>query len=237
MGTTLCIKLTGSYLIMKNKLIFSLAVVLCLVASRANAQMMDFGERSQVGVSVGMMNYSGFMNPTAFTFSEAHPSFEAFYRYDIVKNFNIRATFTFGALSKDNTGQTFTGANRSGRFTTNIFEVSVLPEYNFLDLSVHKVSPYVFIGGGYYSLSGYEGQREGQAYSQPANTSGVNFRGGLGVRYQINPNVQIFAEGSRREFSKSIDFYESSNSPSRYYTLQVGAAFRLTGNGGLDELW
>ncbi|GAB3363176.1 hypothetical protein GCM10027566_31320 [Arachidicoccus ginsenosidivorans] len=218
---------------MKNKLILSLLIAFMGMAVGASAQVLDFGQRSQIGVSVGMMNYSGFMNKTAFTFKESHPSFEAFYRYDVVKNFNVRATFTYGSLSKDNGEESIDGTNRSGQFKTNIFEVSVLPEYNFLDLTTHKVSPYIFMGGGFYSLTGY--QRNGADYSKP-NDNGFNFRGGIGVRYLVNPNIQIFAEGSRREFSHSIDFYESSNSPSRYYTIQLGAAFRLS-KLRLEELW
>lgn len=220
---------------MKNKLIMPLLIAFCVTAvSSASAQMLDFGQRSQIGVSVGVMNYSGFMNNTAFTFKESHPSFEAFYRYDIAKNFNVRATFMYGSLSKDNgPEQIEAGTSRAGQFKTNIFEVSVLPEYNFLDLTKHKVSPYVFIGGGYYTLGGY--QRNEADYDKP-NNNGFNFRGGIGVRYLINPSIQIFAEGSRREFSRSIDFYESSNSPSRYYSIMLGASFRLS-QLKLEELW
>ena len=218
---------------MKNKLLLPIVVAFTLLTVGASAQVLDFGQRSQIGISVGVMNYSGFMNKTAFTFKESHPSVEAFYRYDIAKNFNVRATFTYGSLSKDNGEESFDGANRSGQFKTNIFEVSVLPEYNFLDLTTHKVSPYIFVGGGFYTLTGY--QRNGADYDKPED-NGFNFRGGIGVRYLVNPNIQVFAEGSRREFSRSIDFYESSNSPSRYYTIQVGAAFRLS-NIKLEELW
>lgn len=219
---------------MKNKFILPMVIAFCAMAVGASAQVLDFGQRSQIGVSVGVMNYSGFMNKTAFTLKESHPSFEAFYRYDIAKNFNVRATFMYGSLSKDNGPQLVEGGtDRAGQFKTNIFEVSVLPEYNFLDLTTHKVSPYVFVGGGFYALTGY--QKNGADYDKP-NNNGFNFRGGIGVRYLVNPNIQLFAEGSRREFSRSIDFYESTNSRSRYYSLMVGASFRLS-NIKLEELW
>ena len=219
---------------MKNKLILSMLVAFCGFSLTASAQALDFGRRSQIGISVGVINYSGFMNTTAFTLKESHPSFEAFYRYDIAKNFNVRATVMYGSLSKDNGPELEeNGTNRAGQFKTDIFEVSVLPEYNFLDLSTHKVSPYVFVGGGFYTLTGY--RRNGNDFDKP-NKSGINFRGGLGIRYLINPNIQVFAEGSRREFSHSIDFYESSNSPSRYYSIMVGASFRLS-DVKLNELW
>lgn len=219
---------------MKNKLILPMLIAFCVTALGASAQMLDFGQRSQIGISVGVMNYSGFMNKTAFTLKESHPSFEAFYRYDVAKNFNVRATFMYGSLSKDNgPGLEDGGPSRSGAFKTNIFEVSVLPEYNFLDLTTHKFSPYVFMGGGYYSLMSY--QKNGADYAKP-NKNGFNFRGGVGVRYLVNPSIQLFVEGSRREFSRSIDFYESTNSPSRYYSLMLGASFRLT-KLKLEELW
>ena len=221
---------------MKKKLIMPVLAAFCVAAFglRASAQTLDFGQRSQIGISVGVMNYSGFMNKTAFTFKESHPSFEAFYRYDVAKNFNVRATFMYGSLSKDN-GTTLeeAGTSRAGQFKTNIFEVSVLPEYNFLDLTTHRVSPYIFLGGGYYTLMGY--QKDGADYTKP-DKSGINLRGGVGVRYLVNPSVQVYLEGSRREFSHSIDFYESTNSPSRYYSIMVGASFRLS-KLKLSELW
>ena len=219
---------------MKSKFVISLAIVFCLISASASAQALDFGQRSQIGVGVGVMNYSGFMNKTAFTLKEAHPSFELFYRYDVARKFNVRADFMYGSLSKDNGPADIEGGtNRAGQFKTDIFEVSILPEYNFLDLSTHKISPYVFVGAGYYALTGY--QRDGQHYSKP-NSNGVNFRGGLGLRYLATPSIQIFLEGSRREFSHSIDFYESKNSPSRYYSIMIGASFRLS-QMKLEELW
>lgn len=222
---------------MKNKFLLpAMLALLTITGMKVNAQTKDFAQKSHLGISVGMMNYSGFMNKTAFTFKESHPSVEVMYRYDVTRNFNVRATFMTGSLSKDNgemgTGET-SGVNRAGKFKTSIFEASILPEYNFLDLTQHKVSPYIFVGGGYYTLINY--QREGADYDKP-DKSGINFRGGLGVKYLVNPSVQLFLEGSRREFSKSIDFYESKNSPSRYYSIMVGATFRLA-KVKLNELW
>ena len=219
---------------MKSKLFLSLAIAFSLMVTAVSAQGIDFGQRSQVGVGVGVMNYSGFMNVTAFTLKESRPSFELFYRYDVARNFNIRADVMYGSLAKDNGPEEIeAGTSRAGQFKTDIFEVSILPEYNFLDLSSHKVSPYVFVGAGFYALTGY--QHNGQTYSKP-NSNGLNFRGGLGVRYQATPSVQVFLEGSRREFSHSIDFYESSKSASRYYSIMVGASFRLS-QMKLEELW
>lgn len=220
---------------MKNKF-FLPAILLLLTATgmKASAQTRDFGQRSHIGLAVGMMNYSGFMNKTAFTFSEAKPSVELMYRYDVDHHFNVRAAFMTGSMGKDNGEMSdVAGVNRTGKFKTAIFEASILPEYNFIDLSQHKVSPYVFVGGGFYSLMNY--QRNGADYNKP-NKSGINFRGGLGVKYVVDPSIEVFLEGSRREFSKSIDFYESKNSPSRYYSIMVGATFRLS-KVKLNELW
>lgn len=224
---------------MKNKFLLPAMLALMTIAGvKAHAQTegRDFGQRSHLGIGVGMMNYSGFMNKTAFTFKEAKPSVELTYRYDVTRNFNVRATLMTGSMGRDNgaeDGTTVGGVNRSGAFKTAIFEASILPEYVFLDLSQHKVSPYVFVGGGYYSLINY--QRNGEDYNKP-NDNGFNFRGGLGVKYVVNPSIDVFLEGSRREFSKSIDFYESKNSRSRYYSIMVGASFRLS-KLKLNELW
>lgn len=223
---------------MKNKFILPAMLSLLILAGvKVNAQIQgrDFGQRSHLGIGVGMMNYSGFMNTTAFTFKEAKPSVELMYRYDVTRNFNVRVTLMTGSLARDNGSNDgdINGTNRSGAFKTAIFEASILPEYDFIDLSLHKVTPYVFVGGGYYTLINY--QRNGADYNKP-NDNGINFRGGIGVKYKINPSIDVFLEGSRREFSKSIDFYESNNSPSRYYSIMAGASFRLS-KLKLNELW
>lgn len=203
----------------------------------ANVQLFgqfDGSLKSNIGVAVGMMNYSGYMTNKPFTLSQAKPNVELMYRYDVTDQFHVRATLAAGSLARDN-GTSFyiNGSNRAGSFKTGIFDLDILPEYDFLDLRTHSFSPYLFMGGGYYSLFSYE--RNGVEYNKP-NNNGFNFRGGLGFKYALNPAVQLFVEGSRREFSKSIDFYERPNSPSRYYSIMAGITYRL-GAGGGNELW
>lgn len=208
---------------MRNTPLF-LLFILSIFSTTLFAQY-GAGTKSHIGIAIGVMNYSGFMNNKSITLSQAKPAFEGMYQYDITNNFHVRATATVGSLGRDNGSDYIQNStSRSGSFKTGIFDIDILPEYTFLDLTHHRVSPYVYAGGGYYTLFSY--QKDGVSYNKP-NNNGFNFRGGLGVKYAATPNIQLFLEGDRREFSKSIDFYESKNSPSRYYSLMIGASFRL----------
>lgn len=199
------------------------------------AQKESINQKSHIGIAGGIMNYGGFMNKSPLTFKQAKPSVEIMYRYDVSNHFSVRATFMVGALGWDN-GNVDTlidGAHRFGSFHTGIVEGDVLPEYNFLDLNKHNWTPYVYGGTGYYVLVTYK--KDGMTYNKH-DFEGFNLRGGGGVKYQINGSLQLFAEADTREFSKSIDYYNSKNSRSRYYSLMIGLTYRLEPKH-LKELW
>lgn len=219
-------------MIYKNiKIIRSFIILVVLtgfVSLELNAQTRSFEQKSHLGISVGIMNYMGFMNGKALTFKQAQPSFEGMYRYDVTNQFHVRLTAMLGSLARTNDG-----SYRPGSFKTMIGEMDILPEYDFIDLNKHNFTPYIFAGVGYYRLFHYK--KDGQSYAKPDN-NGFNARAGLGIKYAVNSSLELFLEGSRREFSKSIDFYDSKNSPSRYYSVMVGASFRLAPLK-LKELW
>ena len=218
---------------MKNKFLLPVVIALTLLTAGASAQVLDFGQRSQIGISVGMMNYSGFMNKTAFTFKESHPSVEAFYRYDVAKNFNVRATFTYGSLSKDNGEESFEGANRSGQFKTNIFEATAKAQYDFLNDAVTKWSPYVIAGVGGYRLFNYTATNGSKSVSDKL---GFVLPAGAGVKYKISSRGHLFLEGNVRFLSKNLDNHtgENVNNPNKYYTLALGFSYSLQ---KVNQLW
>ncbi len=186
--------------------------------------------KSLFGIAAGVMNYSGFMDKTAFTLKQASFSGELMYRYDVTDNFHIRATGMLGWLQHCNCNVNPDGTppKNYGSFQTGIAELDVLPEYDFLNMSTnkwhykHRWSPYIYLGGGLYRLFRYKvsGNPDGATVQEFS----ANFRGGIGFKYAATPGIQVFIEGDRRELSKSIDFYDS-NIRSRYYSIMVGGMF------------
>ncbi|MGF7231576.1 DUF6089 family protein [Arachidicoccus sp.] len=210
-------------------------IVFIFLGSSLLAQKESFNQRSQIGIAIGGMNYGGFMTKSPLTTKQAKFSAEIMYRYDVSNHFSVRGTFMVGALGKDNgnVDTLINGAHRYGSFHTGIVEGDILPEYNFLDLNKHRWTPYVYGGPGYYVLVTYK--KDGKTYNKP-DFEGFNLRAGAGIKYQINTSFQLFAEADTREFSKSIDFYNSQNSRSRYYSLMIGVTYRLEPRR-LKELW
>lgn len=185
--------------------------------------------KNHIGIAGGMMNYSGYMNRSVFTFKHASLSGELMYRYDFTDQFHVRAVGMLGWLQQCNCNVSKNPTNY-GSFQTGIAELSVLPEYDFLDMSTnkwhyrYKWTPYIYAGPGMYRLFRYKA--EGFKDGDQVDEFSFNLRWGIGVKYAVTPGIQLFFDGSRREFSKHIDFYDT-NYQSRYYSLMLGAIFSL----------
>lgn len=104
---------------------------------------------------------------------------------------------------------------RNAYFKANVFEISAVMEYHFLDYlhpqSAYRFSPYGFFGLGYSVISGngafnYDGNddRGGYAVSTPV----IPF--GIGMKYKINNNWILGVEmGFRPTFSDLVDRLDS----------------------------
>ena len=213
------------------KLFYVKALLLCssiwLIGSAGLYAQSTFWDRSNVGISAGVMNYAGYMNNTPFTFKNAKFAGELMYRYDISDQFHIRGTLLLSGLSAQKPGL--------GSFNANIGEAAILPEYDFINIRVgtwnyhNRWTPYIYAGPAFYRLFHYQVSEE--ANGKTINEAAFNLRWGIGVKYAVRPGIQLFLDGSRREFSKHIDFYDTPDAQkykSRYYSIMLGAVFSLT---------
>lgn len=226
------------------KILLSFSVTLLIAKQNLYAQnepdAAPFWGKSNIGVSAGMMNYTGNTNHMPFTFDNTKFAGELMYRYDVTDRFHIRGTLMMGALSTD---------KDSGSFKTNIAEIAILPEYDFINIHVgewnyHKRwTPYIYAGPAFYRLFNYK--REPSAPTTGVSNTNTtkaafNLRWGIGVKYAVTPGIQLFFDGSRREFSKFMDFQyskRSDNYHSRYYTLMFGAVFSLRPRKHYSVTW
>src|SRR5690606_8135004 len=88
----------------------------------------------------------------------------------------------------------------------------------------HKVSPFLNVGAGVYTLFNYassEGNNNDKAgFAMPV---------GGGVKYKLNSRLKLLAEGNIRLFNKNLDGRtgENINNPNRYYSFGFGVIYEL----------
>lgn len=220
---------------------FPLLILLMLCAASLQAQ--SFGGKTSIGLLGGMSQYHGSMPQTLKRF-EAGLNLH----YDI--NDHIALRFQFATSETGGSDSLLSNIANNGNdtratnyyFRTNINEISLLPEYNFFNISNGaKFTPYVFAGIGYYNFKPYQTLQinrangtfryENVAMRQVEKFSNwqMNVPVGVGIKYAISPNFLINAEGNYRFlFNKYIDNYIADNKKDSYYTISLGISFRLS---------
>jgi len=231
---------------MKKQGLFILLLILC----GAQIKAQSFLQNTAVGVWGGISKYNGSMPQTLMRGAAG-----IYLHYDITNKFAVRLQFmaseTGGSDSSLNNATNNGNDERSQSyyFRTNINEISLMPEYNFFDLSAGaKFTPYVFAGIAYYSFKPYQVVLEttdgSMHYVNLAMPKVSNYSYwqmavpvGVGIKYAISPNVFLNAEGNYRIlFNPYLDNYSADNKKDKYYTVSIGISFRLqsasaNGNG------
>src|SRR5688572_27980617 len=91
----------------------------------------------------GFANYSGDLQESRFTLSQAHPSFGAGLGYSIIPKLQVKLNLQYAKISADDSRATVALLKqRNLNFHSNILESSLLFDFTFLDLEVKKISPY-----------------------------------------------------------------------------------------------
>lgn len=161
-------------------------------ACTANAQTWE------IGASVGGSGYIGDFNPNnPLKFTDA--AFGAFVKRNFTDVFSLRLNITHAAISgSDSQSSNLQMQNRNLSFFSNINEVSLIGELNFLPympkLGKNIFTPFIFAGIGKTSfnpMATYNGQdyelrsltTEGQ--SLPYQESAIAVPYGAGIKYNI----------------------------------------------------
>jgi len=180
-------------------------------------------QRLHVNLFGGISNYSGDLQSKAFTLDQAYAAFGGGVQYDLTRNFSILSNISIlhvGASDRYNKPEL---QSRNLSFQTQILEWNVLGEYNFMDLSRNRFTPYVFAGLAVFHFNPYAFDTLGnKIFLQPLSTEGeglpqypgqkpysltqIGIPFGGGIKLRVTDNVTIAYEVSfRKLFTDYLD--------------------------------
>jgi hypothetical protein len=196
---------------------FLLSVVLS-VTLHAQTFIIQFGG--------GLMNYGGDLQPSAYTFNQAHGFVQGGLGIKLTDHFALYYLLGAGKLSASdaNAASKPISRPRNLSFNTNIGETYLALEYNLFDISgLNNFTPYGFAGIGAFGFKPYAYDTSGnKVYLQPLGTEGQEIPGysskklyklvqlqipfGIGVKYAISPHLIVAGElGFRKLFTDYVD--------------------------------
>lgn len=190
-----------------KKYLVALLLAFIVLASQA--------QRTELGVFGGGAYYKGDLNPN-IPFKLTQAAYGFVFRY----NFNNRIAVKTNLLKGKVTGDDLITKHREERginFTSDIYELTVMMEFNFYDYfigSAHNFfTPYLFGGAGAFMFdpkASYMGtqyklrqiQTEGNSYPRFA----VTFPFGIGVKYSLTNTIGFTLEwGMRKTMTDYLD--------------------------------
>ncbi len=183
------------------------------------------GQRIAVDVLPGVINYSGDLQPSALTLSEARPALQVGLSVGLTEKLFLRAFYLVGTVhGDDKKNGAVRSVSRNLNFTSAIGEGSLTMEYDVLNAAEQgKITPYIFAGGGFYHFNPYTYDTTGKkAYLMPLSTEGeglpeypdrkpytlyqFNLIGGFGLKYRVSDRLAIgFEVGFRKLFTDYLD--------------------------------
>jgi len=172
----------------------------------------------------GFSNYIGDMQTSPYTTKQSNGSFGAGIQYDLTRHFSLLTNLTYGRISAaDGYSSQADLRARNLNFESHITEWNLLAEYNLLDLSEHKLTPYLFAGVAIFHFNPYSYDTTGKkVYLRPLSTEGeglTQYPGrrpyaltqlaipfGGGIKFRISDGVTLAYEiGMRKTFTDYLD--------------------------------
>ncbi len=198
---------------MKN--IFLYIIVFNAFFLSAKAQGLDaYVHKAEYGLSVGLANYFGDLNNTP-SFSKPKFAASVFYKKQINNYIGIKfsGSYAFLGYADKYSSNTFQ-QTRNLSFNTDVWEAAISGEFNFfkfypgieeyrytpyLSIGVGAISydPYTYLAGEKYFLRGIGTEGQGNALypgTKPYNAIAVVIPFGFGIKYNLNPKINVFAE-------------------------------------------
>ena len=185
-------------------------------------------QRWHLNLYGGFSNYSGDLQNKMFTLDQSYFSFGAGAQYDLTPKFSLLANAVYGHVGASDFYNKPSLQSRNLSFQTQIYEGSVLAEYNFLDITKNRFTPYIFAGVGAFYFNPYTYDSTGhQVYLHPLSTEGeglaqypnrkpynlfqVAIPFGGGVKLRVSNDVVIAYEiNFRKLFTDYLDDVSTS---------------------------
>jgi opacity protein-like surface antigen len=201
---------------MKNVLMF---LMLFVAISSTRAQVADgYVQEGEIGVTLGAAHYFGDLNTNA-GLNRPKPAVGVFFRKQFSQYIAARLNLHWAQLGySDIYSSNEYQRRRNLSFNSNIWEATIQGDFNFmrfvpgdpymrftpyvtLGVGAFNFDPYAYLGGQKYFLRplGTEGQGSSlypgrTAYSAVA----FSFPLGMGIKYNINPNINFTFEVAYR---------------------------------------
>ncbi|TAE72171.1 MAG: hypothetical protein EAZ85_09960 [Bacteroidetes bacterium] len=188
-----------------------------------------FSQTHEIGLQLGAMNYKGELAPI-INYRETGQGWGVFYRANVSKAMSLRLNGLFGTIEGDDKNSTSNFAlERNHKFRTNLWEVSAVAEYNFLNFRnegrkknerKQKFTPYLSAGVGYMQFVPMFNATP--TYS----TYSVIIPLGVGMKWAVSKQINLgFEFVARTTFTSSLDDLglktnknQTQNNNPKYYT-------------------
>ena len=198
------------------KKIISLIIFTLTFALHSHAQMNEYAQEGEFGITAGLAHYFGDLN-NRNQINRPKIALGAFVRkqfgnYTAVRLSAHYALLGYSDIYSDNQYQ----IRRNLSFNTNIFEIALQGDFNFFKFiptdPAHSFTPYATLGIGFFSYDPYAFYGNEKVYLRPLNTEGEGFyKGrksygsmamcfpiGFGLKYAINDKVNLSFEVTHR---------------------------------------
>ena len=192
--------------------LFLSGVIFVLCSLQGKSQWESTVQEGEFGIAAGAAHYFGDLNPD-FHLNRPKIEFGVFFRKQFGNYIALRISGSFAQLGYSdvyNTQNEFMN-KRNLSFNTNIWELALMGDFNFFRFVPgdyrYRFTPYITLGVGTFSYDPYayyQGQKvylrplgtEGQgsaAYPKrkPYGTMAACFPLGVGVKYNLNPKMNI----------------------------------------------
>jgi hypothetical protein len=170
----------------------------------------------------GFANYNGELQPRAFTLNEAAGVLSAGGTFELSDRFALRSDYSVAKVGGDDKYSVI-NVSRNLNFKTLVRELSLMAEFNLLNISEKSWTPYIFAGIGVFRFSPYTFDSLGKkVYLQGLGTEGqglsaypdrqrykrtqLNMPFGGGIKYALSDDIHLTAEvGFRKLFTDYLD--------------------------------
>jgi hypothetical protein len=198
-----------------KKLLFFLVITFAFTM-RSNAQMNDYVQEGEFGITAGVAHYFGDLNNRT-QINRPKIAIGGFVRKQFGNYTSVRLSAHFAKLGySDIYSKNEYQQRRNLSFNTNIFEIALQGDFNFFKFiptdPAHSFTPYATLGVGFFTYDPYAYYHNQKVYLRPLHTEGETFyKGrkeygsmalcfplGFGVKYAINDKVNISFEITHR---------------------------------------